>query len=329
MWPALRFTALALVGMTALWVTLSAANAGSPQSEGARFEQSQRALLQAEVARLAPRKNAAAIYAIGIAGWADQDVFTKELDGGLAAIGGILPIQGRTLRLVNHRETQASIPLANERNFAAAVHAVGAAMNKNEDILLLFMTSHGTPRGFALRLPSEVTTELTPQQVAGTLDKEGIKNRIVVVSACFSGIFVPALANDDTIVLTAADAKSTSFGCAPERDWTYFGYAFFKHSLRPGTDFRRAFDNARVLIQGWELMDHGAAVKPAGPFRAGAGRQTAAAFSGRAVHRALGRGPKAPSRCCGAATDIGAIGTAIFCPCMNLSPAAATNGYWT
>ncbi len=62
---------------------------------------------------------------------------------------------------------------------------------------------------------------------------------------------MPALANDDTIVLTAADAKSTSFGCAPERDWTYFGDAFFKkHSLRPGADFRRAFDNARVLIQG-------------------------------------------------------------------------------
>jgi hypothetical protein len=86
------------------------------------------------------------------------------------------------------------------------------------------------------------------------------------VSARFSATFVPALANDDTIALTAADAKSTSFGCAPERDWTYFGDAFFKHSLRPGADFRRAFDNARVLIQGWELMDHAPPSNPQGHF---------------------------------------------------------------
>ena len=108
-----------------------------------------------------------------------------------------------------------------------------------------------------------MVTELTPQEVAATLDSEGIKNRVVIVSACYSGIFVPPLANDNTIVLTAADAKNTSFGCAPERDWTYFGDAFFRQSLRPGRDFQRAFDNARVLIQGWELMDRARAVKSA------------------------------------------------------------------
>ena len=32
-----------------------------------------------------------------------------------------------------------------KRNFVAAVHAVGEVMNKNEDVLLLLMTSHGEP----------------------------------------------------------------------------------------------------------------------------------------------------------------------------------------
>ena len=82
------------------------------------------------------------------------------------------------------------------------------------------------------------------------------------MSACYSGTFVPPLANDNTIVLTASDAKSTSFGCAPERDWTYFGDALFRQSMRPGRDFQRAFDNARVLIQGWELMDR---ARPSNP----------------------------------------------------------------
>jgi len=240
---------------------------GGAQPETARVEQSQRALLQAEIARLAPQtKGATDVYAIGVAGWADQDVFLKELDGGLAAIGGILPIRGRTLRLVNHRETLETVPLANPRNFAAAVRAVGEVMDKGEDVLLLLMTSHGQPTGFGLRLPNDVISELTPQEVAATLDNEGIKNRIVIVSACYAGVFVPPLANDDTIVLTAADAKNTSFGCAPERDWTYFGDAFFRQSVRPGTDFQHAFDNARVLIQGWELMDRAPPSNPQGHF---------------------------------------------------------------
>lgn len=270
MWCVIGLAVRVLGGVgsvAALCVALSTANAGGPQSEAARFDQSQRGLLQAEIARLAPpKKGATDIYAIGVDGWADQDVFIKELDGGLAAIGGILPIEDRTLRLINHRATRARLPLADRRNFAAAIRAVGAVMDKDKDVLLLLMTSHGEPSGFALRLPNEVNSELTPREVAGVLAKAGIKNRIVIVSACFSGIFVPPLANDDTIVLTASDAKHTSFGCAPGRDWTYFGDAFFRQSLRPGRNLKQAFDNARVLIHGWELMDRAPPSNPQGHF---------------------------------------------------------------
>jgi hypothetical protein len=240
---------------------------GNAESEAARFERSQQALLQAEVTRLAPpNKDATNVYAIGIAGYADQDVFIKELDGGLAVFDRILSTRDRTVRLVNDRGSVKTLPLASQRNFAAAVHAVGTAMDKKADVLLLLMTSHGDRRGFALRLPDTVTGELTPQEVAETLDKEGIKNRIVIVSACFSGIFVPPLANDDTIVLTAADAAHASFGCAAERDWTYFGDALFRQSVRPGIDLKRAFDNARILIQGWEMMDHAPPSNPQAHF---------------------------------------------------------------
>jgi len=247
-----------------LWESLHAQFATAAADSGPPgFEQTQRSLLQAEVARLAPRKPGTNnIYALGIAGWADQDVFLKELDGALAAISAVLPIRGHWVRLVSHRDTLESLPLANQRNFAAAVHALGQVVDKESDIFLLLMTSHGEPAGFGLRLPSEVVTQLTPQEVAAVLDREGIKNRIVIVSACYAGAFVPPLANDDTIVLTAADAKSTSFGCAPERDWTYFGDAFFRQSVRPGRDFQRTFENARVLIQGWELMDR---ARPSNP----------------------------------------------------------------
>jgi hypothetical protein len=235
-------------------------------SEIRQIEKAQPALLQAEVARLAPpRKGAIDIYALGVAGWADQDVFVKELDGGLQAIASVLPIENHSIRLINYRDTLKSIPLANLQNFQAAVRAIGDVMDKDNDILVLFMTSHGEKAGFLLELPGSVS-ELTPQQVAATLDGAGIKNRIVIVSACYSGIFVPPLRNANTIVLTASDAQNTSFGCAPERDWTYFGDAFFRQSLHPGIDFENAFDHARILIQGWELMDRAPPSNPQGDF---------------------------------------------------------------
>jgi Peptidase C13 family len=256
----------------AVWTALVAACAligGGNGNTAAAAQLSQSELLRAEVSALAPQKKGVIdIYAIGIAGWADQDVFIKELDGALAAIGRVLPIERHVLRLINNRATQDAAPLATQHNFAAAVHAIGAVMDKNEDVLLLLMTSHGARSGFALRFPNEVTDELTPREVAGALGKEGIKNRIVIVSACFAGAFVPALANDDTIVLTAADAKNSSFGCTPERDWTYFGDAFFKQSLRRGRDLQHAFDNARALIHGWEMMDHAPPSNPQGFFGA-------------------------------------------------------------
>jgi hypothetical protein len=216
----------------------------------------QAALLRAEVSRLVPQQQGVTdIYGIGIAGWSDLDVFVKEVDGAFEAIAQILPIRDRTLRLVNSPETVETDPHASRRNFAAAVHAVAEVMDRDEDVLLLVMSSHGTAAGFSLQLPGGTTQLLTPHEVKAVLDEEGIKNRIVIVSACFSGAFVAPLANDDTIVLTAADEKSTSFGCAAGRDWTYFGDAFFRQGLRRGTDFQRAFDHARLLIRSWEMMD--------------------------------------------------------------------------
>ena len=236
------------------------------KSELARLEERQPALLQAEAAALAPhRKGETDIYGIGLAGWATLDVFAKEVDGGLTALGRVLPIKDRMIRLINHPATAAYVPLATRRNFRAAVHDVGKAMDKENDVLVLFMTSHGDRKGVALQLPNKIV-DLTPQDVATAFKQEGIKNRVVIVAACFSGIFVPPLQNPNTIVLTAADATHTSFGCAPERDWTYFGDAFFRQSVQPGTDFQDAFRHAQILIQGWELMDHATPSNPQGFF---------------------------------------------------------------
>jgi hypothetical protein len=196
-----------------------------PPAKVAKAESAQAALLQAAAARLAPQQPGTTdIYALGVAGWAGLDVFTKEIDGAFAALAQLLPIRDHTLRLINNKsgaKTDAktyakTVPLADRRNFAAAVQAIGRRMDKEEDVLLLVMSSHGTSGnsgGFALQLPGGGMQLLTPHELKSVLDGEGIKHRIVIVSACYSGKFVWPLANDNTIVLTAADAMSRSFGC--------------------------------------------------------------------------------------------------------------------
>ena len=235
--------------------------------DGARVELAQPALMDEAIARLAPQvPGQTDVYAIGIAGWAEQDVFIKELEGALAAFGKTLPLQDRVLRLVNHADTVERIPAAVRVNFAAAVRAVARLMDRQEDVLVLFMTSHGSGDGIALRLPGLVSNGLSPEDVAGVLDREGIRNRIIVVSACYSGVFVRPLANDNTIVLTAADEKSTSFGCSNEREWTYFGDAFFNQHLKPDVTLEQAFLNARVTIGQWEARDGLTPSNPQGHF---------------------------------------------------------------
>jgi hypothetical protein len=232
--------------------------AKKPSSRAAaQPESAQSALLRAAVARLAPQQPGRTdIYAVGIAGWTSLDVFVSEIDGAFAAIARMLPIQDHTLRLLNNGRTLKSAPLATRDNLVAAVHAVSQVMDKDEDVLLLVMSSHGSPQGFGLQLPGGSVQTVKPDELKALLDSEGVKNRIVIVSACYSGTFVPPLANDDTMVLTAADAVSSSFGCAAQREWTYFGDAFFRHGLQSGADFAQAFDHARSLIRGWETLDH-------------------------------------------------------------------------
>jgi hypothetical protein len=259
----------------------------------AHVELAQPALMDEAIARLAPQTHGETdVYAIGIAGWAEQDVFIKELDGALAAIGKVLPVRDRTLRLVNHVDTVEKTPVAQRANFAAAVRAVARKMDRDEDVLLLFMTSHGSPDGVALLLPGLFSVDLAPQDVADVLDREGIKNRIVVVSACYSGVFVKPLANDNTIVVTAADEKSSSFGCSNEREWTYFGDAFFNRNLRADVSIEEAFLDAKATIGQWEARDGLTSSNPQGHFGPALMKRLARVYGGaRTADRARSATP--------------------------------------
>lgn len=244
-----------------------------------QVELAQPALLEAQASYLAPRTAGKTnIYAIGVAGWSAQDVFVKELDGGIKSLAQILPVDGHVIRLINRFDTVSNTPIASLQNFAAAVHAIARVMDRERDILLLFVTSHGSPDGVALLLEGEVYADLSPRDVATILDGEGITNRIVIVSACYSGVFLKALANDDSIILTAADEDHPSFGCSNEREWTYFGDALFNRSMLPGEDLEAAFRNAKAAVTQWEASEGLTPSNPQGYFGRALTRKLAAVY---------------------------------------------------
>jgi hypothetical protein len=87
------------------------------------------------------------------------------------------------------------------------------------------------------------------------LERTGVRRKVVVISACYSGVFIPRLANADTLVITAADANHASFGCEDKAKWTYFGDAFFNAALRRASNLKEAFFLARSLVSKRELRE--------------------------------------------------------------------------
>ncbi|MFN4184324.1 MAG: C13 family peptidase [Hyphomonas sp.] len=75
---------------------------------------------------------------------------------------------------------------------------------------LLYFTSHGVPEGMVLGGEGL----LSPDKLNGLVDQWcGERPTVVVVSACYSGVFIPALAAPNRLVMSAARPDRSSFGC--------------------------------------------------------------------------------------------------------------------
>src|SRR6516162_2879232 len=120
-------------------------------------------------------------------------------------------------------------------------------MNGESDILFVILTSHGSPDGLAVTAGRRLTETLKPSKLAGMLERTGVRHRVVIISACYSGIFIPPLADAETLVITAADANHPSFGCRDGAQWTYFGDALFNNALRRMANLKNAFALARKI----------------------------------------------------------------------------------
>jgi len=138
-------------------------------------------------------------------------------------------------------------------------------MDAENDVLFLILTSHGSRAGLAVEA-GRLTQTLTPSNLADMLARTSVRHKGVVISSCYSGVFIPRLANPDVLVITAADADHPSFGCQDKAKWTYFGEAFFNVALRRARSLKEAFVVAHALVRKRELREH---FEPSNPLMAG------------------------------------------------------------
>jgi hypothetical protein len=182
----------------------------------------------------------------------DSDpVFGREARESAKVLARRYDATGRTLLLARTPET----PAGSLDSLTLGLARVAELMDKKQDVLVLYLTSHGAQVGIAYHDGDEGYGILSPTRLAAILDELGIRNRLLILSACYSGIFVPVLSNDDTALLTAASSDRTSFGCRAENDWTFFGDALINHALRKPQPLDEALVEAREMISGWEMSN--------------------------------------------------------------------------
>ena len=189
------------------------------------------------------------LYFLGLAPFGTQDVFARELAVVDHLLAERFDTAGRNILLSNNPQTLGEIPIATITHLRLALSRMAAMMNPDEDVLLLYISTHGTEQHeLAFELPPLELAQLTPAALSRILAESGIKWKVLVISACYSGGFIEPLKDENTLIVTAAAADRQSFGCANEEDFTYFGRAYFHEALRRSLSFIDAFDMAKRSI---------------------------------------------------------------------------------
>lgn len=190
------------------------------------------------------------VVAVGM----DSDaVFSREAREAARVLARRYDAEGHTLLLAGSDGlADSTAPRGAPDTLALGLARVAELMDKREDVLVLYVTAHGAPYGLFYNDGDSGSGAVAPVRLWMTLSQLGIENRLLILSACYAGVFVPMLQSPTTAIVTAASAERTSFGCQADSDWTFFGDAMVNHALRKPQPLGRATGEAFGLIKAWE-----------------------------------------------------------------------------
>jgi hypothetical protein len=123
--------------------------------------------------------------------------------------------------------------------------------NRTTGGCLLYFTSHGNPDGIVVN-----QSLMSPHEMASIVGNScSGRPTVVIVAACFSGVFVPALAGPGRFVMTAARPDRASFGCGQADHYTYFDQCFLE-SIGGSHDFPGLADAVKSCVAVREVEDN-------------------------------------------------------------------------
>ena len=130
----------------------------------------------------------------------------------------------------------------------AAARGIAEATARATRGCLLYLTSHGGPQGIVFG-PNRI---LSPTSMV-TLVRGWCQDRptVVVLSACYSGIFVDSLAAPNRMIMTAARRDRSSFGCSEDATYPYFDACVIS-TLPTATDFIALANGVRACVKARE-----------------------------------------------------------------------------
>ncbi|APC16170.1 peptidase C13 [Pseudomonas frederiksbergensis] len=218
-------------------------------------------LLEEALANVPASTPAIELYTLTVGGDGKQSVFLRESDYVSNMLASRFGAYGQ-IRLVNHRDHLGDRPMATRENLRRAALTL-AERSGPEDLVFIYLTSHGThEHELVLDQPRLELADLPADELAAVLAPLKNRDKIIVISACYSGGFIPALKDEHTLIMTASRADRVSFGCSEEADFTYFGDALFVQALNQTDDLEQAFKLAKATVAERELADNFEASEP-------------------------------------------------------------------
>jgi len=244
---------------TELWIAAQddRAEAARPRLTQEEVFHRQGVLLDEQLAALSPeRPGVVDLYFVGVAGDSQQDTFYSELVSVKELLEERFDAAGRSIALINNPATLKDYPIATASNLRSTLAHLGNAINTEEDVVLLHIATHGSnDYRLVLDLPPLELAQLTPSALARILADSGIKWKVIVISACFSGGFIEPLKDDNTLIITAADAFHSSFGCDYDSEYTWFSEALYDEALRDTFSLVEAFEAAKEAVDDRERAE--------------------------------------------------------------------------
>ncbi len=191
------------------------------------------------------------VYAITFGSYAPQGVFMREAQFVQETLDKRIQTKGRSLSMINHADTALYVPSANGTNLEKALKYISSISQPDEDIILLYFTSHGSKDiGLSVYIGGRFSLlNLDGDRLSTILDLSGLKNRVLIISACYSGSMMPPLENENTMIITAAANNKQSYGCSDTADLTYFARAYFKEAITETTDLESAYHIAKKAVE--------------------------------------------------------------------------------